>query len=138
MYRPNRLYINRIRGAIRGVGEPIRHFRADYPAYNAGCAWSQVALSGVVVEYIMVNRSGFGDCFDVRGCWSRSGCLGVMYVLVFDRGEHPDGAVSPLAVVEYLNVFEHLLTSSTRVFHLFRFSSSVCMRPQNDSMTALS
>jgi hypothetical protein len=28
--------------------------------------------------------------------------------------------------------------SSTRVFHRFLFSSSVCIRPQNDSMTALS
>ena len=28
--------------------------------------------------------------------------------------------------------------SSSLVFQRFRFSSSVCMRPQNDSMTALS
>jgi hypothetical protein len=30
------------------------------------------------------------------------------------------------------------LASSIRVFHFLRLSSSVCMRPQNDSITALS
>lgn len=28
-------------------------------------------------------------------------------LLILDRGEHPDGAVSALPVVEHLDVFEH-------------------------------
>ena len=43
------------------------------------------------------------------------------------------------AVVEALRMYSKMaLASSMRVDHRFRFGRSVCMRPQNDSMAALS
>src|SRR5436190_5990251 len=56
---------------------------------------------------------------------------------ILDRGEHPEGAVAALPVVEDLQVLEIALASSIRVFHRRRSSSSVCMRAQNDSIMPL-
>jgi len=50
----------------------------------------------------------------------------------------PKGAVTPLTVVEDLQVLEIAFASSMRVRHFMRLSISVCMRPQNDSITELS
>jgi len=62
----------------------------------------------------------------------------VVCEFVLGGGEHAEGGVSPLAVVEDLEVFENMaLASSTRVRQRRRLRSSVCILPQNDSMTAL-
>jgi hypothetical protein len=53
------------------------------------------------------------------------------------RSTHPQGRMTALTVVEYLQVVEIALANSIRVFHRFRLRSSDCILPQNDSMTAL-
>ena len=54
------------------------------------------------------------------------------------RSAHAEGGVAPLAVVENLQVIEDRIGQLDAGFPSFRLSSSVCILPQNDSMTALS
>ena len=52
---------------------------------------------------------------------------------------HPaEGGVASASVVEALDVLEDRVRQFDPVFLRCRLSSSVCMRPQKDSMTALS
>jgi hypothetical protein len=67
-----------------------------------------------------------------------SGDVDGVQLLVLNRGAPTQSAVASLAVVEDLQVLKIALASSMRVFHRRRSSSSVCIRAQKDSMTALS
>jgi hypothetical protein len=63
----------------------------------------------------------------------------LVLVLVFGWCEHVQGAMTSAGVVPDLDVVvDRGGASSTRVFHLFLFRSSTCMRAQNASTMALS
>ena len=59
-------------------------------------------------------------------------------VLELDRRQHPERTVSVLAIVEDLEVLEHGIGQFDPRFPSFPVKSSVCILPQNDSITALS
>ena len=67
-----------------------------------------------------------------------SGDVGGVELLEFDRGAPAQGAVASLPVVEDLQVPKDRVGQHHRVFHRRRSSSSVCIRAQKDSITALS
>jgi hypothetical protein len=58
--------------------------------------------------------------------------------LIFVGGEHPEGAVAALAVVEDLDVFEDGVGEFEAGAPAFAVSSSVCILPQKASIIALS
>jgi hypothetical protein len=79
--------------------------------------------------------------FPESGCWSVSSCYGLdlaVVEFVFDRGEHAEGRVAPPAVAVDLEVFEDRVGELDGIFQRWRLVSSVCMRPRNDSIMALS
>ena len=63
---------------------------------------------------------------------------GGMADLVFDGREHVEGGVPPLPAVEEFKVLEDRIGELDSGSPAPGFSSSTCMRAQNDSMTALS
>ena len=67
-----------------------------------------------------------------------SGGDGVVEKLELVGSAVAEGGVSPLAVVEDLDVVEDRLASSTRVFQRRRLSSSICIEDQKLSIMALS
>jgi hypothetical protein len=61
-----------------------------------------------------------------------------VHLLELNWGEHPEGAVSALAIVEDLQVLEDHVRQLDSVRHRRLLSSSTCIRAQNDSTPVLS
>ena len=89
--------------------------------------------SAAPVELFSVVWAPLGD---LSVC--ESGDVGCVELLEFNRGAPAQGAVASLPIVEDLQVVKDRVGQLHTGLPSPRSSSSVCIRAQNDSMTALS